>query len=66
MVNNATRAVYDHERDLFLQYYGVKVLRFENKLVFESLDYLLNRTRGEFGKQPPRPTGTPPYKGGEF
>ncbi|MBF0566577.1 MAG: DUF559 domain-containing protein [Nitrospirae bacterium] len=52
--NNETRAVYDYERDLFLQYYGVKVLRFENKVVFESLDYLLNRVREEFGKQPPR------------
>jgi very-short-patch-repair endonuclease len=59
--NNPTWAEYDHERDLFLQYYGIRVLRFENKVVFEALDYLLDRVREEFGKQPPRPAGSPPY-----
>ena len=48
----------DHERDLFLLYYGIKVLRFENRIVFENPNYLLNSIKGEFGKQPFRPAGT--------
>ena len=58
--NIQIQAEYDYERDLFLLYYGIKVLRFENKVVFENPDYLLLRIREEFGKQPPRPSATPP------
>ncbi len=34
---------YDHERKLFLNYFGVRVIRFENKVVFEDPEWLLNR-----------------------
>ena len=74
--NIETQAKYDIERDLFLSYYGIKVLRFENKVVFENSDYLLECIKKEFGKDtipsaegchfslPPRPSGTPPFKEG--
>ena len=40
---------YDHERKLFLQFYGIKVLRFENKYVFSEPDWLLDQIRTSFG-----------------
>jgi very-short-patch-repair endonuclease len=46
---NAAAAQYDHERKLFLLYFGIKVIRFENKVVFESPNWLLDRIRQEFG-----------------
>ena len=46
---NERAARYDHERDLFLRYFGVKVLRFENKLVFESSEWMLDMIRASFG-----------------
>ena len=76
--NIETQAKYDIERDLFLSYYGIKVLRFENKVVFENSDYLLECIKKEFGKDtipsaegchfslPPRPSGTPPFKEGSW
>ncbi len=59
---------YDYERKLFLNFYGIKVLRFVNKLVFEDLDFVLACIKDNFGwsVQPPRPAGTPPLKGGEL
>ena len=70
--------VYDYERRLFLEHYGIKVLRFENKLVFEELAWVLDVIKSNFGwgeremkiegeKQPPRQrsVATPPSKGGE-
>lgn len=41
--------VYDRERRLFLEYFGVKVLRFENKIVFEELHWMLDVIRSNFG-----------------
>ena len=71
--NIETQAEYDIERELFLSYYGIKVLRFENKLVFENPDYILDCIKKEFGKDttpsallPPRPSGTPPFKEGSW
>jgi len=63
----ATQAEYDSERDLFLESFGIKVLRFENKWVWDNPDGLLDEVKSYFGKQPPppRPADTPPYKGGE-
>ena len=46
---NETAAQYDLERKLFLQYFGVKILRFENKWVFEETDWVLSIIRGSFG-----------------
>jgi very-short-patch-repair endonuclease len=33
---------YDEERDLFISFYNIKVIRFENKQVFDNLDFVLN------------------------
>jgi len=57
----ATQAEYDYERDLFLKEFGIKVLRFENKLVFEDTEWMLEKIRKEF-----RTTPDPPFKGGEL
>jgi very-short-patch-repair endonuclease len=40
---------YDRERRLILEYYGIRVLRFENKLVFEDLEWVLSVIKGNFG-----------------
>jgi len=42
-------AEYDYERDLFLQHTGIKVLRFENKIVFEHPHWLLGQIQASFG-----------------
>lgn len=39
---------YDRERMLFIEYFGIKVLRFENKMVFEDLEWVLAVIRSEF------------------
>jgi len=39
------RAEYDAERTAFLEAEGVKVIRFENKCVFESMDGVLETIR---------------------
>lgn len=65
---------YDYERKLFLENYGIKVLRFENKLVFEDLEWVLSVIKNNFGwsKTTPHPTtphpsdAAPPLEGGEF
>src|SRR5690349_4347190 len=38
---NERAAQYDYERDLFLTYFGVRILRFENKWVFEEPEWVL-------------------------
>ncbi len=40
---------YDRERRLFLEFYGIKVLRFENKRVFEDLEWMLDVIKNNFG-----------------
>ena len=40
---------YDHERKLFLQHFGIKILRFENYQVFDDLDFVLHTIRLNFG-----------------
>ena len=60
---------YDRERKLFLEYYGIKVLRFENKRVFEDLGWMINVIKSNFGwnkKTTPSLRDTPPLEGGEF
>ena len=42
-------AHYDRERKLFLEVFGIKVLRFENKLIFDDLEWVLGNIRAEFG-----------------
>ena len=41
--------LFDHERTLFLTAYGIKVIRFENFLVFEELESVLFRIKSWFG-----------------
>ncbi|MFN5371671.1 MAG: methylmalonyl-CoA mutase family protein [Bacteroidia bacterium] len=52
--------LYDEERTVFLNTYGIKVIRFENKDVLEFTQEVLDEIASEF--QPPL---TPPLKGGE-
>jgi very-short-patch-repair endonuclease len=46
---NERAAQYDYERKLFLEYFGIKVLRFENKLVFDEPEFVLDRIQSFFG-----------------
>ncbi|NUM32360.1 MAG: DUF559 domain-containing protein [Bacteroidetes bacterium] len=64
----AAGAEYDAERDAFIEQFGIKVLRFENKWVWDNPEGLLEEVRRSFNwsKQPPRPADTPPSKGGEL
>ena len=39
---------YDHERDVFLHHYGIKVIRFENALVFQQPEAVLMEIRKHF------------------
>ena len=60
---------YDRERDIFLAYFGIMVLRFENRLVFDCPDYVMNQIKKYFGwreNNHPGLTATPPLKGGEL
>jgi len=66
--NQITQADYDYERDLFLRMFGIKVLRFENKEVFENPEGVLAAIEREFGWWKTTPSAnadTPPYEGGE-
>lgn len=40
---------YDRERRLFLENCGIRVLRFENRLIFEDLDWVLGVIKSNFG-----------------
>ena len=56
---------YDYERKLFLQHFGIKVIRFENKQVFEDVEFVLYLIRLNFGWRerttpPSEASGTPP------
>ncbi len=42
---------YDHERDQFLACFGIKVLRFENKWVFQQTEAVLTHIKNHFGWQ---------------
>ena len=44
-------AQHDYERGLFFMYFGVRILRFENKWVFEEPEWVLNSIREAFGKR---------------
>lgn len=47
--NDFSQADYDYERDQFLNAFGIKVLRFENKEVFENNEAVLNEIKDAFG-----------------
>lgn len=40
---------YDRERRFYLENYGIRILRFENKLVFDDLEWLLGVIKNNFG-----------------
>lgn len=40
---------YDYERQLFLEIYAIKILRFENKFVFQELEWVLEVIKNNFG-----------------
>ena len=76
---NAEAVEYDRERDLFLAHYGILVLRFVNRWIFENPQGVLNHIRKNFGWYeksgmpaaadfiPPRPQGGhSPLAGGEL
>lgn len=45
---NTVNQDYDFKRSVFLKSKGFKLLRFENKVVFENLDMVLDAIRKEF------------------
>jgi very-short-patch-repair endonuclease len=49
---------YDEERTKFLNEHNIQVIRFENKLVFEQVEYVIENIKSKFS------TPTPP-QGGE-
>jgi methylmalonyl-CoA mutase cobalamin-binding domain/chain len=57
---------YDQERTEFLNTYGIKVIRFENKVIFEQPDMVLEAIRQEFGWNQNLTPPAPPSKGGEL
>ncbi|MBU6159227.1 MAG: DUF559 domain-containing protein [Bacteroidetes bacterium] len=61
----ASQAEYDLERDLFLNHCGIKVLRFENKWVWDNPEGLIDEVRGSFGWKNNYPSvlRTAPLKG---
>lgn len=66
--NDAVRE-YDRRRKSYLESCGIRVLRFENKLVFEDLEWVLAVIKNNFrwSKTTPHPPdAAPPLKGGEF
>ena len=42
---SAEAAEYDHERDIFLAVYGIRVLRFENHYIFNRPEYVMDRIK---------------------
>ena len=48
---NDAAAIYDYERRLFLERFGIVVLRFENWLVFDEPEFVLGTIRSFFGWQ---------------
>ncbi len=68
--NNVVQAEYDRERDIFLQATGIKVLRFENKVVFENVEWLLDTVKKEFAREttttPSDFVCHPSFSGGEL
>lgn len=48
-VHSTSEAIaYDHQRDAYQESIGIKVLRFENRIVFDDPDYLLNEVKENF------------------
>ncbi len=48
---NELAVMYDQERKLFLEHFAIKIIRFENKWVFEEPEWVIHRIRESFGWQ---------------
>jgi len=46
---NDSAAVYDYERKLFVLHFGIKIIRFENRQIFEEPEYVIHWIRECFG-----------------
>jgi very-short-patch-repair endonuclease len=46
---NEMAAAYDNDRRLFLLHFGIKVIRFENYLVFDEREFVVHRIKECFG-----------------
>jgi very-short-patch-repair endonuclease len=63
---------YDYERKVFLNRAGIRVIRFENFLVFDDIEYVLRRIESWFGwkERPTTPSAeaadTPPSQEGSL
>ena len=61
-VHNSEQAqLKDVERTLFLNYFGINVIRFENKLVFDNTEWVLSEIKNEFKNAPPRSADRPSF-----
>ena len=49
MYTSELAQLYDYERDLFLNYYGIRVLRFVDWKVFDEIEYVLYAISSNFG-----------------
>jgi very-short-patch-repair endonuclease len=61
----AAGRLHDHERRLFLEHFGINVIRFENEWVFKYEEWVLDGIRAQLGWQqrttpPAEAAGTPP------
>ena len=70
---NDAAIAYDNKRTVFLRRAGIKVIRFENFLVFEDMEYVLHRIESWFGwakRESTTPSAeaaaTPPIQEGSF
>jgi very-short-patch-repair endonuclease len=46
---NALSHIYDQERTWFLERFGIKIIRFENKTVFENEEWVIHKIRSCYG-----------------
>jgi very-short-patch-repair endonuclease len=51
----ALQHILDMERDRFVRHFGIKVLRFENRAVFEETVWMIDQIRAAFGWKSRRP-----------
>ena len=58
---NPTAEEKDQKRSAIIEDLGFKVIRFENRSVFDNLDWVLEEIKRNFRSEgPPRPADTPP------
>jgi very-short-patch-repair endonuclease len=50
--NNSLTGEYDELKTNFLKSFGIKVVRFENRAVFDNLEGVLQNIKDQFGNHP--------------